>query len=45
MKLLEKRLGMGVAIRLENDSGKRVFDTLKFMRDIKSCNKENGGAN
>ena len=32
---------MGVAIRLENDSGKRVLDTLKFMRDIKRCTEEN----
>ena len=32
---------MGVAIRLENDSGKRVLDTLKFMHDIKRCTEEN----
>jgi phosphosulfolactate phosphohydrolase-like enzyme len=41
VKLSEKRLGIGVAIRLENDSGKRVLDTLKFMRDIKRCTTEN----
>ena len=30
-----------VAIRLENDSGKRVLDTLKFVRDIERCTEEN----
>ena len=32
---------MGVAIGLENDSGKRVLDTLKFVRDIERCTEEN----
>ena len=32
---------MGVAIRLENDPGKRVLDTLKCVRDIKRCSEEN----
>jgi hypothetical protein len=41
VKLPEKRLGMGVVIRLVNDSGKRGLDTLKFMREIKRCNEEN----
>jgi hypothetical protein len=41
VKLTEKGLGMGVPIRLENDSGKRVLDTLKFVRDMKRCTEEN----
>ena len=41
MKLPEKRLRVGMAIGLENDSGKRVLDTLKFLRNIERCIEEN----
>lgn len=41
MKLPEKRLRVGMAIGLKNDSGKRVLDTLKFVRDIERCTEEN----
>jgi hypothetical protein len=30
-----------VAIRLESDSGKRVLDTLKLVREIERCTEEN----
>ena len=36
MKLSEKRLRVGLAIRLEDDSGKKVPNALKFIDDIYS---------
>ena len=33
MKLSKKRLGVGMAIRLEDNSGKRVLNERKFIDD------------
>ena len=32
---------MGVAIRLENNSGEGILDTLEFVCDIVRCTEEN----
>jgi len=34
VKLLEKRLQVGLAVRLENNSGKRILNALEFICDI-----------
>ena len=41
MKLLKKRFRMGKAVSLENNSGKGVLNTLKFICDIKRCIEKN----
>ena len=34
MQLSKKRLRMGLAVRLEDNSGERVLNALKFIDDI-----------
>jgi hypothetical protein len=41
MKLLEERLRVCKAIRLENNSGESVLNTLQLICDISRCAKEN----
>ena len=41
MQLSKKRLRVGLAIRLEDNSGERVLNTLKFIDDIVGGTEEN----
>ena len=41
MQLSKKRLRVGLAIRLEDNSGERVLNALKFIDDIVGGPEEN----
>ena len=41
MQLSKKRLRVGLAIRLEDNSGERVLNALKFIDDIVGGTEEN----
>ena len=41
MQLSEERLRVGLAIRLEDNSGERVVNALKFIDDIVGGTEEN----
>ena len=42
MQLSKKRLRLGLAIRLEDNSSERVLNALKFIDDIVRGTEENG---
>jgi hypothetical protein len=42
MQLSKKRLCVGLAIRLKDNSGKRVLNALEFMNDVVGGTNKNG---